>query len=381
MRTRSFITFRPLITFVCLASLASLACAQQVPIAEPKATAIKTTEDDGDVNSAVQPTGPTLSLGDKAPKLYIEKWVKGDAVTSIEQGKVYVIEFWATWCQPCITSIPHLTKLQATYKDKGLTIIGISSDEENGLASVEPFVQKQGDKMNYVVGWDDAGRTAAAWMQAAQVRGIPHAFIIDREGRLAFTGHPMMMDDPLEQIVAGTWDLAQAKQSQENERALVRLQMRFAELEGEGKLNQAAEELTKGLQDRPALGAHLVGVIYSVHAISLDDIDTANDFAKRMQNELLKTDADALNALAWTIADAKEVAGRDLSLALSIAKQASDLKKQDAATTDTVAFVYAALREWPIAIATQEKAIEQAKDDETKDRYAETLARYKRQAK
>ena len=52
-----------------------------------------------------------LSVGDPAPGLDIDMWVKGEEV-SIESGKVYVIDFWATWCVPCRRSIPHLSELQ-----------------------------------------------------------------------------------------------------------------------------------------------------------------------------------------------------------------------------------------------------------------------------
>ena len=66
-----------------------------------------------------QPEEIRLQIGDAAPELKVEKWVKGDPVTTFEKGKVYVVEFWATWCPPCIKSIPHLTELQKQYKEKG----------------------------------------------------------------------------------------------------------------------------------------------------------------------------------------------------------------------------------------------------------------------
>src|SRR3954463_3704223 len=90
----------------------------------------------------------TLKVGDPAPKLSIDKWVKGEPVKEFEKGKVYVVEFWATWCGPCKVSIPHVTKLQAKFKDKGLVVIGVDVWERD-LAKVEPFVTEMGDKMNY----------------------------------------------------------------------------------------------------------------------------------------------------------------------------------------------------------------------------------------
>ena len=71
-----------------------------------------------------------LAVGDRAPALTVEKWVKGEPVTGFEKGKTYVVEFWATWCGPCIASMPHLSALQKEYKDK-VTIIGVTT---KGLA-------------------------------------------------------------------------------------------------------------------------------------------------------------------------------------------------------------------------------------------------------
>ena len=75
-------------------------------------------------------------LGDPAAQLKYLKWVKGEPVR-IKKGSIYIVEFWATWCGPCKVSIPHLTEMQAKYKDKGVTIIGVSDEK---IEKVKPFV-------------------------------------------------------------------------------------------------------------------------------------------------------------------------------------------------------------------------------------------------
>ena len=61
--------------------------------------------------------GQLLGVGDPAPKLAVKSFVKGEPIKSLEPGKVYVVEFWATWCGPCRVTIPHLTELQKKHVD------------------------------------------------------------------------------------------------------------------------------------------------------------------------------------------------------------------------------------------------------------------------
>ncbi|MGA2497971.1 MAG: TlpA disulfide reductase family protein [Tepidisphaeraceae bacterium] len=147
---------------------------------------------------------PKLKAGDPAPKLDVAKWVKGDPVKELEKDRIYVVEFWATWCPPCRASIPHMTQLQKKYADKGVTMIGQNLGE--GEKKVEPFVTQMGDKMDYRVAIDKDGAMGKTWFKAAGQAGIPCAFIVDKAGMIAWIGHPMTMDKVLEQVVAGTYD-------------------------------------------------------------------------------------------------------------------------------------------------------------------------------
>jgi thiol-disulfide isomerase/thioredoxin len=178
-------------------------------------------------------TGPAsrpfaLLVGDPAPPLVVDRWLKGSPVTEFRKGHVYVIEFWATWCGPCKEGIPHLTGLQKKHGDK-LTVVGLSVWEPRDR-DVDPFVKAWDARMQYtvgvdkVVGADDAdeekrsrqavekGLMSKAYLVDSGARdgGIPQAFIVDGGGRIAWMGDPTEMDEPLERVLAGTFDLAAA---------------------------------------------------------------------------------------------------------------------------------------------------------------------------
>ena len=182
-----------------------------------------------------------LGIGSPAPKLEVKEFVKGEKVTGFEKGKIYVVEFWATWCGPCRTSIPHLTDLQKKYPDT--VFIGVSVWERDP-SRIKPFVESMGDKMAYRVASDvsipvkkdqgdgkdkkkeeteeedQGGKMAKNWMDAAGLGGIPTAFIVDGTGTIAWLGHPMEMDKPLAQIVAGKWDLKAATAEYQKQQAI-----------------------------------------------------------------------------------------------------------------------------------------------------------------
>ncbi|UCG52338.1 MAG: TlpA family protein disulfide reductase, partial [Candidatus Latescibacterota bacterium] len=154
-----------------------------------------------------------LMVGDEAPRLEVDTWIQGEPIDEFEKGHVYVLDFWATWCRPCVEGIPHMTKLHEKYKGKA-TVIGMNiwqRDPEN----VEPFVTKMGKKMPYRIATDlvpegreaNEGKMATNWVTAAGQQGIPSVFIVDGAGIIAWIGHPSEMDEPLAQIVGGSFDL------------------------------------------------------------------------------------------------------------------------------------------------------------------------------
>jgi cytochrome c biogenesis protein CcmG/thiol:disulfide interchange protein DsbE len=94
------------------------------------------------------------------------------------EGKVVLVNFWATWCVPCKEEIPWFIEFERTFKDQGFAVIGISLDEK-GFDVARPYMQKMG--MNYRVLMGDA-RTAYKY---GNVDSLPVTFLIDKQRRVA----------------------------------------------------------------------------------------------------------------------------------------------------------------------------------------------------
>lgn len=139
-----------------------------------------------------------LKSGDDAPKIKVASWAQGDGVKEFEGDKVYIVEFWATWCGPCIASIPHLDEIYRKHKDKGLVVIGQNLGED--AATVSKFVKGMSGKMTYQVAVDDksdGGWMGKNWLTAAGQNGIPCAFVVNKKGKIAYIGHPMQLKESL----------------------------------------------------------------------------------------------------------------------------------------------------------------------------------------
>jgi peroxiredoxin len=128
--------------------------------------------------SKVPPAPETISLVNQTAPAWTLKNLEGKAVSFAQfKGKVVVIDFWATWCGPCLTEIPGYIELQNKYGKDGLVIIGISLDSIKAK-EVAKFAKKKG--MNYTLVMADD----AIMETFGNFTMIPTTFLINREGRI-----------------------------------------------------------------------------------------------------------------------------------------------------------------------------------------------------
>jgi thiol-disulfide isomerase/thioredoxin len=306
-----------------------------------------------------------LNVGDPAPKLAVKEFVKGDPIKGLEKDKTYVVEFWATWCGPCRASIPHLTALQKKHKD--VTFIGVSVSERNP-EGVKPFVKEMGDKMAYRVALDDSDAMAKTWMEAAGQEGIPTAFVVNGEGKIAWIGHPMSMDRPLEQIASGKWDLAAATREHKTQmaqrRKLRELREKLARAESSGDSKEVVAVVDQAIADDPQLEKKVGLLKFKALAGDAEARDKALTYGKRLVETVLADNAQGLNFVAWTVVDPDAKIKPDaplLKLALQAAQKSDDLVKgRDAGIADTLAKAYFDNGKMAKAVETQERALKLA---------------------
>lgn len=112
-------------------------------------------------------------------------WAQGAPVTQWEEGKLYLLEFWASWCGPCRAAIPHLEDLHLELKDKGVTIIGVNIDRGYDVDKILAFMERQPVPPTYSLVYG----TEAEITRKINPRAIPYGVLV-RDGVVVWAGHP-----------------------------------------------------------------------------------------------------------------------------------------------------------------------------------------------
>lgn len=133
-------------------------------------------------------------VGDIAPEIQADRWYNAVGPVSLAQfrGQVVVVEFWATYCGPCHMIQPRLAAIHERLAPKGLVLISMSDEPE---AVVTPFLNKKPASYILSAGGDTPRRYG--------IKGIPAAFVIDRNGVIAWRGNPheVAFEDAIERAM------------------------------------------------------------------------------------------------------------------------------------------------------------------------------------
>jgi len=313
---------------------------------------------------------PRLDIASRAPALQIAKWVKGKPIESYQPEKIYVIEFWATWCGPCRVGMPHLSALQEAYGEE-VTFIGVTDESER---VVQAFLRRPADQtfaepgqtwndlMLYTVALDANGASSRAFLAASGQAGIPTAFVVGFDGIIEWIGHPMAIDEPLKQIAARTWDRDAALAEQKNAvgraehvQVLQRELMAAVQDERWDDVLAHLDELSTELPASPKL---------KIFRLSILNEAGRTGEANRVLEELVDEadqNAQMLSVLAWSIAANEASEELLLRSALIGAQRACELTGYaNADTLDTLARVYSELGDLEQAISWQTRATQAA---------------------
>jgi thiol-disulfide isomerase/thioredoxin len=129
----------------------------------------------------ISPAERIKSAGD----VEITKLDGGTFKLSDYQGKVLIVDFWATYCPPCVRQVPQLAELSKKYREKGVAVVGLTSDERADQEKVLEFLKKAGAE--YTIGYDDQ-RLSSAFLRGTEddtgAPPIPQLFVISRDGRI-----------------------------------------------------------------------------------------------------------------------------------------------------------------------------------------------------
>ena len=279
-----------------------------------------------------------LAVGDSAPPLQVGEWVRPGPVNLLNwSGKnpkpFFLIEFWATWCEPCRAMMPHITELQNRYAGAGLVVIGVSNEHPS---AIHRFIQSLGDRVGYALVTDTIHRDAYnAYMWPVGSPGIPHAFLIDRDGILVWHGIPSAkeIDARIERLAGQGYTLESEVLVERAERLVARY---FATVTRDARSGEAAR-----------LGERIV------------DWGSARP--------------DLLREFAWRILTEPGFESRDVHTALLAATRAAEARPNDFRTLETLALAHFTAGDIAEAVRCQNAAIEACPEQALRNRLKETL--------
>ncbi len=325
-----------------------------------------------------------LDLGDPAPPLVVDTWFQGTPLTTFEPGRIYVIEFWATWCEPCVEAIPELEALQAAHPNK-VTVVMLNVMESNH-DTIRAWLAEHPVALTVGHGGATTGSPADAWFNASNSIGVPTSFVVAPDGTIAAITHGLDADRLAEQLLAGTWSLAEAQADRANNLSREKFVQPLR-----GAVHKAStDEERLALYDafiteHPPLEHHVAESRLSL-LVKLDPAAAASYAARWVDGAWNDVAHQLLNA-AWKLAVTGEKwPGKGLTGASAVARRAAsravDLtERKNASFLDMLALTLWHDGAKAEAVAVQAEAVAVSQDSGEKEGMEQRLRWYRRHAR
>ena len=250
--------------------------------------------------TAMSQTTGGISVGDPAPEIKYSKWIKGESFDSFDPNKLYVMEFWATWCGPCKMAMPHLTKLQQQYKEQ-VTFVGVNVWEkipqglsyDSSLPEVEKFVKSNDANMGYsIISDNNEQYMSNEWLRAAGQNGIPATFII-KNSKIIWMGHPNSLDSIIPQVIDGSFDMQAFKEEsdkrtqkeREQREMIMTLFKPIEEALSVKDYKRAFELMDKMSQERPEFKSTMSVMKFKTLLTKVDELEAIRFAEEALLNE------------------------------------------------------------------------------------------------
>ncbi len=326
----------------------------------------------------------TLQVGSKAPALNIEHWISdgGGAypqVTDFKPGKIYVVEFWATWCGPCIQAMPHLAELQEKYRDK-IQFISVTDEPLSQISELltqdYPGTGKTFGELTsvYSLTSDPDGSTHREYMEASRAEGIPTAYIVGPTGEIEMIGHPMSLDAPLKMMAEGKWDREAYLAAIKKKEMLMASIDKAVDAEDIEQAFTLAQQLDEFIQPDEFVRTKFIQTQLAIRVGNDASVEFFKDTAER-----LKSEDGGIAAMVWMIVQMKyegeeptpamiQTAEKVLTDHISeLTAENADSRMMKGAVMDILSHLYYVQDRIDDAIANQMKAVSFNNDAELTD--------------
>lgn len=178
------------------------------------------------------------------------EWLQGTPVKNWEPGKTYLLEFWATWCGPCLAQIPHLNELHQEMPDSAtFQIVGINVFDKSTPKVLKNFLANRNPSPTYTIGADTKEQSATLWLKPLGVSGIPFSMIV-KDGKILWKGHPTQLNKELIQSIIDGKPAPKPRDTAEEQRAIRTTAQGIARAYFEGDYQAGEQKLNEALKQK-----------------------------------------------------------------------------------------------------------------------------------